>query len=241
MAEILKVEGLHKSYGSLKVTNDISFTLQESEALGIIGPNGAGKSTLFNLIAGGIQADEGSITFQGLNVTPMNLHERSIKGIGRSFQIPHPFSNMTVFENLLVGAHFSAKLSSIEAENHCFEVLEKTGLLLKANLPAGSLTLLERKRLELAKALSTKPSLLLLDEIAGGLTEPECLELVELISTLRKDGITVIWIEHIVHALMSVVDRLLVIDFGTLLDDGEPHAVMNNPKVQEIYMGISAE
>lgn len=241
MTKILEVTGLHKSYGSLKVTDDISFKLNAGEALGIIGPNGAGKSTLFNLIAGNITPDSGKVEFDGLDVTKFNLNERSIKGIGRSFQIPHPFGGMTVFENLLVGAHFSAKLSGSEADRHCVEVLKQTGLIEKANVPAGQLTLLERKRLELAKALSTKPKLLLLDEIAGGLTEHECLELVALIKELNESGITIIWIEHIVHALMSVVDRLLVIDFGAKLDEGEPNAVMNNPKVQEIYMGISAK
>ena len=241
MTKILEVTGLHKSYGSLKVTDDISFKLNAGEALGIIGPNGAGKSTLFNLIAGNITPDAGKVEFDGLDVTKFNLNERSIKGIGRSFQIPHPFGGMTVFENLLVGAHFSANLSSTAADKRCVEVLEQTGLIDKANVPAGQLTLLERKRLELAKALSTNPKLLLLDEIAGGLTEHECLELVALIKELNESGITIIWIEHIVHALMSVVDRLLVIDFGAKLDEGEPAAVMNNPKVQEIYMGISAE
>ncbi len=238
---ILEVNSLHKSFGSFKVTDGIDLKLNKGEALGIIGPNGAGKSTLFNLIAGGIKADSGNVIFNGLDVTKLNLFERSIQGIGRSFQIPSPFSGMTVFENLLVGAHFSAGLSSAESERCAVDVLQRTGLLLKANRPAGELTLLERKRLELAKALSTKPSLLLLDEIAGGLTEYECHELVELIKSLRADGITIIWIEHIVHALVSVVDRLLVIDFGVKLAEGKPDIVMNDPKVQEIYMGISAE
>tara|TARA_Y100000780_G_scaffold232561_1_gene266271 strand:- start:7224 stop:7949 length:726 start_codon:yes stop_codon:yes gene_type:complete len=241
MTALLEVQNLHKSYGSLKVTEDISFSINRGEALGVIGPNGAGKSTLFNLIAGGIRPDSGTVLFNGLDVTNFHLHERSIKGIGRSFQIPHPFGGMTVFENLLVGASFSAKLKGQDAEALAIDVLDRTGLLEKANRPSGELTLLERKRLELAKALSTQPALLLLDEIAGGLTEHECHELVELINSLRKEGITLIWIEHIVHALVSVVDRLLVIDFGVKLDEGEPHAVMNNPKVQEIYMGISAE
>lgn len=239
--QLVEVKGLHKSFGSLCVTHDVSFSLAEGEALGIIGPNGAGKSTLFNLIAGNLQPDSGNVAFAGEDVTAQSLHERSIAGVGRSFQIPHPFTNMSVFENLMVGARFSAKLDADEANQHCYEILKRTGLLSKANSPAGQLTLLERKRLELAKALSTKPKLLLLDEIAGGLTEHECEELVDLIKSLRADGISIIWIEHIVHALVSVVDRLLVIEFGKKIADGDPTAVMNDPKVQEVYMGINVE
>lgn len=239
--QLVEVRDLHKSFGSLCVTQDVSFSLAEGEALGIIGPNGAGKSTLFNLIAGNLLADAGSVHFAGIDVTKQSLHERSIAGVGRSFQIPHPFTNMSVFENLMVGARFSAQLDADEADQLCYEILQRTGLLAKANAPAGQLTLLERKRLELAKALSTQPKLLLLDEIAGGLTEQECEELVALIKSLRADGISIIWIEHIVHALVSVVDRLMVIEFGKKIADGEPDAVMNDPKVQEVYMGISVE
>lgn len=239
--QLVEVRDLHKSFGSLCVTQDVSFSLAEGEALGIIGPNGAGKSTLFNLIAGNLLPDAGSVHFDGEDVTQQSLNQRSIAGIGRSFQIPHPFTNMSVFENLMVGARFSAKLDADEANQHCYNILSRTGLLAKANAPAGTLTLLERKRLELAKALATKPKLLLLDEIAGGLTEHECEELVALIRSLRSDGISIIWIEHIVHALVSVVDRLLVIEFGKKIAAGDPDAVMNDPKVQEVYMGINVE
>jgi branched-chain amino acid transport system ATP-binding protein len=148
---------------------------------------------------------------------------------------------MTVFENLLVGAAFGGGKKEVESYGNCIELLERTGLIRKANILAGSLTLLERKRLEMARALATKPKVLLLDEIAGGLTEYEVKELIETISEIHAQGISIIWIEHIVHALMSVVDRLVVINFGQKLDDGDPEVVFNSPKVQKVYMGISIE
>lgn len=240
MQQLLVMERVHKSYGSVKVTDDMSLSLAPGEALGIIGPNGAGKSTLFNLIAGGVVADSGSIHFAGSNVTREPVFKRCARGIGRSHQIPHPFVKMTVFENLLVGAAFGAKQDEKTSYEWCAHILELTGLIDKANALSGSLTLLDRKRLEMARALSTRPDLLLLDEIAGGLTEPECLALVETIQGIHKTGTAIIWIEHIVHALLAVVSRLTVINFGRKLDEGEPHAVMGNPKVQEIYMGIGS-
>ena len=235
---LLELKGLHKSFGSLKVIDDFSLQVAAGEALGIIGPNGAGKSTLFNLIAGGLRADAGRVNFRGEDVSRMPVYKRCHLGIGRSWQIPHPFIGMTVFENLLVGGAFGTGRAEKAVVDDCAAVLEKTGLLDRANKRAGSLTLLERKRLEMARALSTGPELLLLDEIGGGLTEHECHELIDTIRSIHQAGTTVIWIEHIVHALMAVVERLVVIDFGRKLDEGEPAAVMDNPKVQEIYMGI---
>ena len=240
MQQLLVLEQVHKSYGSVKVTDDLSLALAPGEALGIIGPNGAGKSTLFNLIAGGVAADSGRIHFQGEDVTREPVFKRCQRGIGRSHQIPHPFVKMTVFENLLVGATFGAGQSEKDSYAWCAHILELTGLMKKANAQAGSLTLLERKRLEMARGLATRPQLLLLDEIAGGLTEPECLELVGTIQGIHRSGTAIIWIEHIVHALLAVVSRLAVINFGRKLDEGEPNAVMANPKVQEIYMGIGS-
>ncbi|WP_342245176.1 ABC transporter ATP-binding protein [Pseudomonas sp. OTU5201] len=240
MQQLLVLEQVHKSYGSVKVTDDFSLALAPGEALGIIGPNGAGKSTLFNLIAGGVAPDSGRIHFQGDDVTREPVFKRCQRGIGRSHQIPHPFVKMTVFENLLVGATFGAGQTEKDSYAWCAHILELTGLMKKANALAGSLTLLERKRLEMARALATRPQLLLLDEIAGGLTEPECLELVGTIQGIHRSGTAIIWIEHIVHALLAVVGRLAVINFGRKLDEGEPAAVMANPKVQEIYMGIGS-
>jgi len=238
---ILSMDMVSKSYGALKVTDALSLTLGEGEALGVIGPNGAGKSTMFNLIAGGVAPDEGKVFFDGKDITGMPPFERCKAGIGRSYQIPHPFEGMTVFENLLVGARFGGDLNEAQAYDRCVAVLDQTGLLPKANVRAGSLTLLERKRLEMARALSTNPRVLLLDEIAGGLTEQECHSLVETIQQIHAAGTSIIWIEHIVHALVAVVSRLIVINFGAKIEEGEPKAVMESAAVREIYMGIEVD
>lgn len=238
MGEILSLEGVSKSYGALKVTDGISLVLADGEMLGILGPNGAGKTTLFNLISGDVCPDQGRVLFQGNDITILPPHYRCRQGIGRSYQIPHPFAGMTVFENLLVGATFGGSMSEMEADPICVEILGKTGLMKKANYLAGSLTLLDRKRLELARALATQPKVLLLDEIAGGLTEHEARELVQLIQEIKAQGVSMIWIEHVVHALLAVADRLLVINFGSKLAEGEPHSVMNDPEVKRVYLGI---
>ena len=241
MSTILEVSGVSKAFGSLKVIDGFDFELAKGEALGIIGPNGAGKSTLFNLITGSLKPNSGSIRFEGVDITQFPAYRRCRLGIGRSYQIPHPFKGMTVFENLLVGAAFGKNQSEVQSYDACARILDLTGLLEKSNVLAGQLTLLERKRLELARALATSPRALLLDEIAGGLTEPEIQELIETISFIRSENISVIWIEHIVHALMSVVDRLIVINFGKKLEDGDPETVIKSPEVQEVYMGIGIE
>ena len=241
MSTILQIAGLSKTFGSLKVIDGFDFELAEGEALGIIGPNGAGKSTLFNLITGSLQPNAGSIRFEGVDITQIPAYRRCRLGIGRSYQIPHPFGGMTVFENLLVGAAFGKNQTEVQSYDACARSLDLTGLLEKSNVLAGQLTLLERKRLELARALATSPKALLLDEIAGGLTEPEIQELIQTIRIIRSENISVIWIEHIVHALMSVVDRLIVINFGKKLEDGDPETVIKSPEVQEVYMGIGIE
>ena len=238
---ILEVTELSKSFGSLKVIDDFDFHLGKGEALGIIGPNGAGKSTLFNLISGTLRANSGIIKFDGKDITQLSSHYRCRMGIGRSYQIPHPFSGMTVFENVLVGGAFGSEQREVDCYEKCVQILEITGLIRKANILAGQLTLLERKRLELARAIATGPRVLLLDEIAGGLTEPEIQELIYTITSIRSENISIIWIEHIVHALMSVVERLIVINFGKKLDDGNPESVIKSPEIQEVYMGIGVK
>lgn len=235
----LSLDHVSKSYGALLVTNDVSVSLEAGETLGILGPNGAGKSTLFNLIGGTQTPNSGRITFRDHDVTKLGAAARCRAGIGRSFQIPHPFIGMTVYENLLVGGAFGQ--DGPDADVRCREILDETGLLAKANLPAGKLTLLERKRLELARALATDPQLLLLDEIAGGLTEAECQSLIETIKGIRDRGVAIIWIEHVVHALMAVAERLIVIDRGQVVANGAPGEVMTLPVVQEIYLGIDAD
>jgi branched-chain amino acid transport system ATP-binding protein len=236
---LLSLENVSKSFGSLKVTQDISLTLQKGEALGVLGPNGAGKTTLFNLISGDVLPDAGRVHFKGREITRIPPHKRCVAGIGRSYQIALPFEGMTVFENLLVGAMFGGNHPNPHVANdRCADILERTGLIVRANQVAGSLTLLDRKRLELARALATEPELLLLDEIAGGLTEHEAHELVELVQSILAQGIAIIWIEHVVHALLAVATRLLVINFGAKLAEGLPREVMDSPEVKRVYMGI---
>jgi branched-chain amino acid transport system ATP-binding protein len=238
MAVLLELDGVSKSYGALRAVDDVTLAVADGEALAVIGPNGAGKSTMFNLITGDVAPSAGRVVFAGADVTAMAPHDRSRLGIGRSYQIPHPFANMTVFENLLVGAIFGGGAAESESYARCRNVLKATGLYDKANVPARTLTLLQRKRLELARALAMQPKLLLLDEIAGGLTEYECGELVRTIKDIHARGTTIIWIEHIVHALVSVASRLIVMNFGQLLAQGNPLEVMADPRVREVYMGM---
>ncbi len=238
---ILSLSDLRKSYGALPVTNGISLEVAAGAAVGIIGPNGAGKSTLFNLITGDVKTDSGTIIFQDRNISALPPHKRAALGIGRSYQIPQPFDGMTVLENLLVGASFAGRARISNPRSYCLDVLQTCGLASKANLQAGALTLLERKRLELARALATKPSLLLLDEIAGGLTDPEAALLVETIKSIHTGGVTIIWIEHVLHALIPAISRLVVLSFGKILADGDPHDVMSLPAVREIYLGIDED
>ena len=236
---LLEIRRLRKSFGSLKVADDIDLDVARGDALGIIGPNGAGKTTLFNLVAGTLGADSGTIRLNGVDITRTKAHQRCIAGIGRSYQVPRPFESITVFENLLVAAVHGAGRQVSEAVDFCADILARTGLISHANRPAGSLMLLERKRLEMARALATAPELLLLDEIAGGLTERECQELIVTIKDIRAAGTTIVWIEHIVHALLAVVDRLVVLNFGRKIAEGEPREVMGSREVGEIYMGLA--
>lgn len=237
---ILSLHSVSKSFGALKVSDSVSFDLQPGEALGIIGPNGAGKSTLFNLITGNISPDQGKVLLDGRDVTRLPPMERVRAGIGRSFQIPQPFGHLSVYENLLVAARFGGEVGAAEAPGFCMDILARTGLAAVAEKPSGGLPLLQRKRLELARAMATRPSVILLDEIAGGLTDAECVELIATIKAIHAEGTAIIWIEHVLHALTSVVERLLVLNFGRMLMIGQPDEVMASPEVREIYLGIDA-
>jgi branched-chain amino acid transport system ATP-binding protein len=232
---------VHKSYGSLKVVDAFSLEVAAGEVLGIIGPNGAGKTTLFSVIAGQIAPAAGRILFKRRDITHMPAHGRCAAGIGRTFQVPRPFHGMTVFESARVAACFGAGLSGAAADDFAVDAIEATGLLARINVPCAELTLLDRKRLELTRALATAPELLLLDEIGGGLTDGEIDTLIEILSRIRAQGIAIIWIEHIVRALTSFVERLVVINFGAKIADGAPREVMDLPKVHEIYMGLDAD
>ncbi|MBR1221573.1 ABC transporter ATP-binding protein [Bradyrhizobium sp. U87765 SZCCT0131] len=241
-ATVLSLRSVSRAFGAVAVAEDISFDVAVGDAVGIIGPNGAGKTSLFNLISGDLAPGSGLILMSGCDVTALGARRRSRLGVARTYQVPLPFVGLSVFENVLVGAVFAARdQQAAPPEARALDVLKRTGLLRLADMQAGALTLLDRKRLELARALATQPELLLLDEIAGGLTEAECLELVELIKAIHLGGTTVIWIEHIVHALLSVVQRLIVLDRGRIVAQGEPHGVMRSSQVREIYLGMEPD
>jgi branched-chain amino acid transport system ATP-binding protein len=240
-APLLALEQISKRFGAIVVAERVGLQLGEGEALGIIGPNGAGKTTLFGIISGSIAPDSGRVVYAGRDITGLPPARRCALGIGRSFQIPQPFGGMSVFENLVVAAAFGGGQRERDAYESCMAILERCGLVNKANRLAGSLTLLDRKRLELARALASQPAVLLLDEVAGGLTEHECQALIALIREIRQGGVSIVWIEHVVHALLASIDRLLVLHNGAFIADGEPQAVIRSPQVAEIYMGIEAD
>lgn len=237
---ILSLKAVSKSFGALKVADAVSFELNAGEALGIIGPNGAGKSTLFNLIAGNMRLDEGQVLLDGRDITDESPMKRCASGIGRSFQIPQPFGQLTVYENLLVAARFGGKVPGSRAPRLCMDILARTGLASLADRPSCGLPLLQRKRLELARALAARPRVILLDEIAGGLTDAECGELVATIRAIHAEGTAIVWIEHVLHALNAVIERLMVLNFGKVLMIGRPDAVMASTEVRDIYLGIEA-
>jgi branched-chain amino acid transport system ATP-binding protein len=241
MAALLALQGVSKAFGSLRVIDELTIDVFDREALGVIGPNGAGKTTALNLLIGRLRPDRGAVVFAGRDITAMPPHARCRTGLALTHQIPHPFDALTVFENVLVGGVFGGGRTERQAYGPSLAALELTGLAPKANTPAGALTLLERKRLELARALATSPRVLLLDEIAGGLGEHEVQELVEVIRRVHREGVAIIWIEHIVHALRSLVTRLAVISAGRMLIDGPPDDVMRNPDVQRVYLGIDVQ
>ncbi|MDE3176958.1 MAG: ABC transporter ATP-binding protein [Pseudomonadota bacterium] len=240
MTPLLEVRALNKRFGAIVVADAINLTLQSGECLGVIGPNGAGKSSLFALICGSVFPDSGEIWLDGRAISRLAPHKRVRLGIGRAFQIPQPFVGLTVYENVFAASRFGAGRSAREAREKARAVLDSTGLIDQANRPAGALTLLNRKRLELAKALAVEARLLMLDEIGAGLTEREVDRLVETIAALKANH-AIIWIEHIAHALKSVADRIAVLHFGAKLLEGPPDQVMGSAVVREIYMGLGVD
>ncbi len=238
---LLVVDGLAKRFGQLVVVADLSFEVRPGQALGVVGPNGAGKSTMLNLINGVIAADRGSIQFDGRDISRLGAAQRCMAGIARTYQVPQPFAGMTVLENVLVGAELGSGRRRGDAHQLAYSALDATGLLPVANAPAGGLPLLSRKRLEMARALATDPQLILLDEVAGGLTDQELPALVETVRGLRDRGVAVIWIEHIVHALLAVVDKLMCLTYGMMLAIGEPREVLSNEAVRSAYLGSSID
>jgi branched-chain amino acid transport system ATP-binding protein len=215
----------------------VEFSVGDSEAVGIVGPNGAGKTTLLSVLAGSVTPSAGTVILDGEDVTRLRPELRCRRGIGRAFQIPRPFGGMTVLENVIVGAAYGARLTRKDLYERCVEVLELCGLVNLANRRAESLGLLHRKRLELARSLATDPRVLLLDEIGAGLTDAEAVELVSTIKQLRQIGISIVWIEHIVHVLLQVVDRLICMDAGRVIAEGKPVEVLRDAVVVDAYLG----
>lgn len=234
---LLQLHAVCKRYGATPVLRDIHLAVQPGEFVGVIGPNGAGKTTLFGLIAGNLVCDSGRIELEGRDLTQQRAQQRCHGGIARTFQVPQPFQSLTVYENALVSATFGAGLLGNRAAEAATAALKRCGLLPLADQPAASLGLLQRKRLELARALATQPRLLLLDEVAGGLTDREMVDLVQLVRELHAEGVTVLWIEHLVHALVPVAQRLVVLAEGKVIADGLPSEVINNAQVRETYLG----
>ncbi len=237
---ILAASGLGKQFGALVVLSDVDFAVREGEAVGIVGPNGAGKTTLLNVLSGAYPPSAGRVTFRGQDVSALDAAARCRRGIARSHQIPRPFSGMTVFENLLVAARAGGGLRGRAAELRCLDALEQCAMMPLANRRGETLGLLDRKRLELARALATGPQVLLLDEIGGGLTDGEAADLVGIIQAIRARGIAVVWIEHIVHILVQVVGRLVCMDAGRVIAEGAPGDVLRDAAVIDAYLGPSA-
>jgi branched-chain amino acid transport system ATP-binding protein len=240
MTAALIVDGATKRYGAKTVVDNVSFAARSGECLGIIGPNGAGKTTLFNLLDGTVRADAGRVRLDGADIAGLPQFRRARMGMGRAYQVPRPFTGLTVYENVLVGVMHGAGQPRTPARSRAEDVLEVVGLAGKQDLEAAQLSLLDRKRLELANAMSVGGKVLLLDEIAGGLTEPEVFELVEIVKVLKRDH-AVLWIEHIANALVAAADRLMVLHFGANLIEGAPAEVLAAPLVQEVYLGIAVD
>lgn len=234
---ILSASGIDKRFGELVVLDKVNFSVGADEAVGIVGPNGAGKTTLLNVLVGAFQPSGGTVSFRGGEVTALGAASRCRLGIGRTHQVPRPFTGMTVFENLYVAAANGGGFGRDEAYSRCIDSLELCGMMRVVNRRAETLGLLDRKRLELARALVTDPVVLLLDEIGGGLTDGEAGELVETIRVLRRRGIAIVWIEHILHILLQVAQRLICMDAGRIIADGDPKAVMAERAVIDAYIG----
>jgi branched-chain amino acid transport system ATP-binding protein len=236
-APLLELADVSKSFGKVVVADSLSLRVGGGDMIGIVGPNGAGKTSLFSLISGDLPPDSGEIRIGGAVVNRLGTAARCRLGIGRTYQVPRPFGAMTVFENVLVAVQQGGGLRRGASYERAAGVLSRTGLAAEANSPAERLGLLQRKRLELARALATAPRLLLLDEVAGGLTDPEVAQLVEIVTAIRSDGVAVIWIEHVVRALTGTVERLLCLAGGAFVGDGAPAEVLALPAVREVFLG----
>lgn len=238
---LLEGEGVSKNFGGLLAVSEVDFHVDEGEILGLIGPNGAGKTTLFNLISAALKPSAGKIRYKGRDVTGMPRHKICRLGVARTFQTVKIFGDLTALENVMVGSLFGtgAKLKASDAERKAEEALDFVGMLDMRDAVAGDLTLAQQKRLELARAVATDPELLLLDEIMAGLTPTEVSEAMADVVKLRSRGITIVMIEHVMQAMMSISDRIVVLDHGRKIAEGTPQEVASNEQVIEVYLGAA--
>ncbi len=241
MSALLEVRELSKSFRGLKAVTGASFEVPQSGLVALIGPNGAGKTTIFNMVAGVYAPDGGEIRFSGKPIGGLRPDQICAAGIGRTFQIVKPFAGLSVIDNVIVGALLRTK-GVAAAKSHAAEIVEKLGLGSKRDLPASSLTLPDRKRLEVARALATRPRLLLLDEVMAGITPTECDLMVEAFRELnRSDGLTILLIEHVMRAVMALAHQIVVLHHGEIIARGTPEQVVRDPAVLECYLGEEAE
>ena len=238
---ILSFEHVNAGYGRVQILNDLSFEMKRGEVYGVIGPNGCGKTTMFNALIGLIIPTKGKIAYDGHDVTKTNAAARCTLGIGRTYQVPRPFEGMSVFENVLVASVHGAGHSEKDGRRVALEALKLTELYEKREIRAGELTLLDRKRLEIARALGTEPKLLLLDEVAAGLTEAEVQDVMKMVANLKAAGYSIIWIEHVIQTMVESTDTLMCMSEGHNLLVGEPLEVMNSKLVEEVYLGVEED